>query len=124
MSMTAFFDIRKKLSDELDEIARKDDLNVGDLDVIHKITDTIKNIDKIEMLEDEGYSADGDWMADIRGTYGRGSSYRGRHRDSMGRYSRTDARSHMKKQLEDMMRDADDDRTREALRRCVEAMEG
>lgn len=121
MSMTALYDIREMLCKELDEIARKGELSAGDLEAVHKLTDTMKNIDKIEMLEDDGYSRDGDWMADIRGTYGRGNSYR--HRDRMGRYSRTDAREHMKKQLEDMMRNADDDRTRDALRRCMDAME-
>lgn len=70
-----------------------------------------------------GYSRDGEWEADMRGTYGRGSSYRGRRRDAMGRYSRTDARDHMRAQLDDMMRDADDDKTREAIRRCMEQIE-
>lgn len=123
MSMNALYDIRDMLCKELDEIARKGEMSAGDLETVHKLTDTIKNIDKIEMLEDDGYSRDGDWTADIRGTYGRDSSYRGRRRDSMGRYSRTGAREHLRKQLEDMLRDADDDRTRDALRRCMDAME-
>lgn len=70
-----------------------------------------------------GFGGDGEWEADMRGTYGRGSSYRGRRRDAMGRYSRTDARDHMRAQLDDMMRDADDDKTREAIRRCMEQIE-
>ena len=70
-----------------------------------------------------GFGGDGAWEADMRGTYGRGSSYRGRRRDAMGRYSRTDARDHMRAQLDDMMRDADDDKTREAIRRCMEQIE-
>ena len=75
-------------------------ISAGDLETLHKLTDTVKNIDKIEMLEDEDgeYSETGGWMADGRmyGTYDNGSSYargrrgRGRNarRDSMGRYSR------------------------------------
>lgn len=121
MSMKAMYELRDLLCEELDEIAAKGELKAGDLDIAHKLTDTIKNIDKIERLEDEGYSRGGDWMADIHGTYGRGSSYR--HRDRMGRYSRADAREHMRKQLEGMLRDADDDRIRDALRRCMDAME-
>lgn len=124
MSMNAMYDLRDMLCKELDEVARKGELGAGDLEIVHKLTDTIKNIDKIEMLEDDGYSRGGDWEADMRGTYGRGSSYRGRHRDARGRYSRTDAHEHMRKQLEDMMRNADDDRTREAIRRCLDAVEG
>lgn len=66
-------------------------LSAGDLETLHKLTDTVKNIDKIEMLEEDGgYSEDGAYMGEgrIYGTsYARG---RGRNakRDSMGRYSR------------------------------------
>lgn len=122
MSMDAMYDLRKLLCKELDEIAEKGDLGAGDLDIVHKLTDTIKNIDKIERYEDGGYSRGGDWSADMRGTYGRESSYRGRHRDSMGRYSRGDAHEHMRKQLDEMMRDTDDDRVRDALRRCKDTL--
>lgn len=122
MSMNAMYDLRDMLCKELDEIARKGELGAGDLDIVHKLVGTIKNIDKITMYED-GYSRGGDWSADIRGNYGRGSSCRGRHRDSMGRYSRTDVKDHMRVQIEDMMRTADDERVRDALRRAVDALE-
>ena len=68
-------------------------LSTQDLEKIHKLTDTVKNIDKIEMLENgEGYSEDGHYMGEgrIYGTsYARGGRGRGRNakRDSMGRYS-------------------------------------
>jgi hypothetical protein len=95
--------IKKMLCKELDEYAMKQKISGADLDMIWKLTDTVKNLDKIEMLEEEseGYS-------EARGRGGRGrssyamggSSYdddmmyserrgRGRNakRDSMGRYS-------------------------------------
>lgn len=115
--------LREMLCKELDEISDKREMSAGDLDAIQKLTSSIKNTYKIEMLEDGGYSRSGEWEADMRGTYGRGSSYRGRRRDSMGRYSRTDVREHMRSTLEDMMRDADDDKTREAIRRCMEQID-
>ena len=115
--------LREMLCKELDEIADKREMSAGDLDAIQKLTSSIKNTYKIEMLEDGGYSRSGEWEGDMRGTYGRGSSYRGRHRDSMGRYSRTDVREHMRSTLEDMMSDADDDKTREAIRRCMEQID-
>ena len=80
-------------------------MSMGDLDSIHKLTDTVKNILKIDMLEEgSGYSEDGAYMGEgrIYGTSyddgmrrGAGYSYargRGRYakRDSMGRYSRDD----------------------------------
>lgn len=126
-------ELKEKLCEELEEIARKPEMSAGDLEAVHKLTDTIKNIDKIEMLEeDDDYSRAGDWEADMRGTYGRGSSYRGRKRDSMGRYSRdyrdgrmysrADAKEHMMDQIEDMMGGANE-REKEILRRAMEQLE-
>ena len=49
--------LKEMLCKELDEIANKGELNAGDLDTVHKLTDTIKNIYKIDCLKDEdGYS--------------------------------------------------------------------
>ena len=104
MSMKALNDIRDMLCEELNELARKGELGAGDLEIIHKAVSSIKNIDKIEMY-DGGYSRSGDWDAD------------------MGRYSRDDAREHMRRQLQDMIRDTDDDNVREVLRRCMTQME-
>jgi hypothetical protein len=84
--------IKDMLMKELKKYEEKGNISMNSLDVIHKMTDTIKNIDKIEMLEDggysegmysrdyserggRGYSRDGEWEA--KGTYDRGSSYRG-----------------------------------------------
>ena len=68
-----------------------------ELDRIHKLTDTVKNICKIDMLDDEeGYSEDGHYMGEgrIYGTsYARGRG-RNARRDSMGRYSRDDGMSY------------------------------
>ena len=82
--------IKKMLCKELDEYAMKGRISGSDLDMIWKLTDTVKNLDKIEMLED-GDSYDG--YSEMREyPYMGGSSYargRGRYakRDSMGRYS-------------------------------------
>lgn len=128
MSKKAMYELRNMLCDELDELARKGDLGAGDLEIAHKLTDTIKNIDKIEMMEDDGYSEryslGGDWQADMRGTYGRGSSYarRGTHY-VRGHYSRADSMEHLREQINDMMRETDDDRVKEALRRAASLME-
>ena len=133
--MDYMYELKDKLCKELDEIARKPEMGAGDLEIIHKLTDTIKNLDKIEMLEDDGgYSQAGDWEADMRGTYGRGSSYRGRKRDSMGRYSREgrggrggysrhDAKEAMMEQMEMLMDQAGSEREREAIRRCMGQLE-
>ena len=152
--MEYMYELKDKLCKELDEIARKGELGAGDLEIIHKLTDTIKNIDKIDMLEDEsGYSEDGAYMGEgrIYGTSyddgmrrGAGYSYargRGRYakRDSMGRYSRDDGMSYrggmrggysrdegkeyMMEQLEEMMEQAQKPAEREALKKCMQALE-
>lgn len=93
----SMYELREKLCDELDEVARKPEMGAGDLELAHKLTDTIKNLDKIAIMEESGkYSQAGDWEARGRfGDYSResgysetGNSYGGRRRDSMGRYSR------------------------------------
>ena len=102
-------DLKDLLCAELEDYAEKSKksgkMSMGDIESIHKLTDTVKNILKIDMLEDEsGYSEDGAYMGEgrIYGTSyddgmrrGGGYSYargRGRYakRDSMGRYSRDD----------------------------------
>lgn len=122
--MKALYDLKDKLCAELDEIAAKPNMSTGDLETVHKLTDTIKNIDKIMKLEDEsGYSRAGGWES--RGTYGypydeRGSSYmrRGEHY-VRGHYSRDDARQHMITELQDMLRTADG-QYREVIQRALD----
>ena len=147
-------DLKDLLCAELEDYAEKGKksgkMSMGDLDSIHKLTDTVKNILKIDLLEsEEGYSEDGHYMGEgrIYGTSyddgmrrGVGYSYargRGRYakRDSMGRYSRDDGymrrdggysrddgKAYMMEQLEDMMEDAEKPAEKEALRRCMEAL--
>ena len=147
-------DLKDLLCAELEDYAEKGKksgkMSMGDLDSIHKLTDTVKNILKIDMLEGEtGYSEDDAYMGEgrIYGTSyddeirrGGGYSYargRGRYakRDSMGRYSRDDGymrrdggysredgKAYMMEQLEDMMEDAEKPAEKEALRRCMEAL--
>ena len=144
--------IKKMLCKELDEYAMKSKLSMADIDVIHKLTDTVKNLDKIEMLEDDG------GYSEARGrgrSYMGGSSYdddmmyserrgRGRNarRDSMGRYSsdnvssyddysearmdrrysRDDAKDHLMSALGEAMEGASPNE-REILKDCMRKLE-
>ena len=128
--MEKLYDLKDKLCEELEEIARKPDIGLGDLELIHKLTDTIKNIGKIEMLEEEGGYSQEDGRDD---GYGRGMSYaRGRggynrggrniRRDSRGRYSRDDGRSEMMEHLE-MAMDTATDQDREIIKRFMRQLE-
>lgn len=117
MSKKAMYDLRNMLCDELDELARKGELGAGDLDIVHKLTDTIKNIDKIETLEEDGYSSRRDEY-DMRGRNRRNTHY------VRGHYSRDGAMDKMKRQLQEMLDDADDDSIRRAIQRCMDTIEG
>lgn len=134
--MEYMHELKEKLCNELEEIANKGELGAGDLEIIHKLTDTIKNLDKIGMLED-GYSQAGDWEIEGR-AYNRGSSYARRKRDSMGRYSRDgratryrddrmysrdEAKDDMMEQMEALMAQAGSEKEREAIRRCMSQLE-
>lgn len=131
--MEKLHELKEKLWSELEELADKREMGAGDLEVVHKITDTIKNIDKICMLEEDAYSEAVDGV-----DYGRGSSYanRGKHfvrghysrdgypmrRDSRGRYSRDDGRSEMMEHLE-MALDSASDQDRDTIKRFIRQLE-
>lgn len=149
-------DLKDLLCAELEDYAEKGKksgkMSMGDLETVHKLTDTVKNIMKIDVLKEEaGYSEDGHYMGEgrIYGTsyddgmhreggysYARGRRYA--KRDSMGRYSRDDGMMHrggmrggysrddgkhyMMEQLEEMMEEAEKPAEKEALRRCMDAL--
>jgi hypothetical protein len=149
-------DLKDLLCAELEDFAEKGKksgkMSMGDLETVHKLTDTVKNIMKIDVLKEEaGYSEDGHYMGEgrIYGTsyddgmhreggysYARGRRYA--RRDSMGRYSRDDgmmhrggmrggysrddAKSYMIEQIEEMMETAEKPTEKEALRRCMDAL--
>ena len=172
-------ELKDMLCEELEKIGKKGELSAGSLETVHKLTDTIKNLGKIEMLEEQsgGYSeAGGNSYArgrgrnakrDSMGRYSReggyseemsineggmnyeGNSYaqggrggnqggnqggnrgggsRGGNRGggssyARGGYSRDGAKDYMMEQLEEMMEQAENPKEREALKRCMMAIE-
>lgn len=139
MGMKSMEDLKYMLCDELEEIAHKGELSAGDLETIHKLTDTIKNIDKIGMLEsEEGYSRyrdpyggrydsydDGNSYAGRRGThyvrghYSRNDGYSGR-----GRYSYAEGKDEMAQNIRKMMQEEDmEERDKQTLRKALEVLE-
>lgn len=69
--------IKRMLCKELEEYAEKARITGADLEPLWKLTDIVKNLDKIEMLEENDYSE----MYE-------GNSYARRPRDSRGRFTR------------------------------------
>jgi hypothetical protein len=118
-------ELREMLCEELDKITKKGELSAGSLDVVDKLTHSIKSIDTIIAMEDAGYSGEDYSM--------RGNSYargRGRNakRDSMGRYSSDnysmrggrysydDEMADLREQLEDMEHMAKDEESKRMIR--------
>lgn len=88
--------LRDTLCGELEKVAKKEEINLSDLDVIDKLTHSIKNLDKVmlgnEMIEEYGYDfpsysgARRGRDGDSDGRYNEGSR-RGRSRDRSYEYS-------------------------------------
>ena len=73
--MESYAELKKMLCKELDEVAKKKELSAGDLEVVDKLTHSLKSLGAIMTMEEEGgYSGD----------YGYSGA---RRRDSMGRYA-------------------------------------
>ena len=115
-------------------------ISMGDLEIANKLSDTIKNIDKIMMLEDEegGYSQAGEMRGGMNRGGNRGMnysqndggySYRRQRRDSRGRYSREggysydDGMEELHELLDEMMETADE-RTKAAIKRFKAELHG
>lgn len=120
--MHELYELKEKLMDELKEHGGKD-LSAGSLEIVDKLTSTIKNLCKIiDEYDDDGYSSR---YYPMYGSYNDGGSYRrggrsyAQRRDSMGRYSRDG----LADKLRGLMDEAPDDRTRMEIQRLVEKME-
>ena len=74
-------ELREMLCEELEKITKKGELSTGSLDVVDKLTHSIKSIDTIMAMENARYSNESGY------SYARGRG-RNARRDSMGRYSR------------------------------------
>lgn len=140
--MRTYDKIKDMLCNELDEIAKKNELTSNNLEIIYKAADILKDLTSVEAMEQEypsGYSKDGGYSNGYYERYpfymyeGEGNSYaRGRgtyaNRDSMGRYSR-DSHEYSRdsrdatSELQRMMDNAKSDKEREALRQAISTMQ-
>lgn len=130
--MRELYQLKEKLCDELKAYGKKGEVSAGSLAMIDTLAHAIKNIDKIidHHKEEEGmYSSrpsfEGGFM---RGADGMGESYSrrmyrdgySRGRDAMGRYSLT---GDMVSELQDLMRNAPDERTRQKIQSIIYKMD-
>ena len=137
MGMHTYEKIKDMLCEELERVANKGELSAGSLDIIDKLTHSIKSIDTIIAMSDyeDDYSERG--MSYVRGGrsgrgYSRmGSSYDGnmdyRNMTSYARgrrgYSRDDSKEHMISKLEEMAMSATDERMKATIDKCINELE-
>lgn len=135
MEIKDYKDLKKMICKELEEIKSTKSLGMAEIEIIDKLTHTIKNIDKIIETEDDEYSHDGGWRAAgnysgrrysmdddssmnsdsyasrrgmhyVRGHYSRDDgTYRNGGSYADGRYSYADGIDHLVDQMEEMMND-------------------
>lgn len=131
--MKALYDIKDMLHRELEDYAHKGELSAGDLEAVHKLTDTIKNIDKICMYEESEYSSKGSEPYSY-GSYGKmkdgyrdgrmDDGYSGRKRHYVrGHYSYDDAKKRMYHELGEAAELATTDRERDIINRAMHELE-
>ena len=136
--MSKMHEVREMLCRELDEMAASGKLKLSDLDIIDKLTHSIKSIDTIEAMQG-GYSNGRDYSRTYPVSYDDGySGRRYARRDSMGRYSRDDSytdddgysrhdygggRDLMASKLRRMLGDAPDEKSRNAIMNALNTIE-
>lgn len=146
-----FEKLKHMLCEELKEFEEKGSLSESSLEIIWRFTDTLKNLVKIEVMNESGIhsygmSYDEEMMyserrgrganakRDSMGRYSRDSSYddgysEHRYPDGDGRvggnaymYSKSDGKEHIMHQLGKIMHDADDEE-RKVLEKCMRDLE-
>lgn len=125
--MNKMYELRDMLCEELDNITEQGDITTGSLDIINKLTHSIKSIDTIMAMEEASYDGsyrDGSYYDGYsrRGSYARGR--RNARRDNRGRYSRTDSKEQIAEQLEDIMDETTDPSVKQALQKALSHIEG
>lgn len=148
--MKALEDLKELIESEIKKINKKGDLTTAELESVYYAVDVIKDIDEImgksgssmdgysgymsrryaPYMYADGHDMDGnsygyhDGVSYRRGRDARTGRYVSRDGRSYGRYSRDEARDRMFEKLESMRDSAMDERTRQAIDRCMDEIEG
>lgn len=127
--MHAYHELKEMLCNELEELVKKGDLSAGSLDVVDKLTHSIKSLDTIMAMEDAGYSNDygysGARRRDSMGRYADGGSYNYRYNGggyNGRRYSRDEAAEEMVHEFERLMEEAPNQEMREVIQKAVKQL--
>ena len=123
-------ELKEMLMRELEESTKHGELSAGSLDIIDKLTHSIKSIDTIIAMDESGYSNEGSYARgrsyarrDSMGRYARRGSY-----DSYGRggsydYSREEAKDELLEELRSLQEGAKDEESRQMISEWIRQME-
>lgn len=123
--MDVYYNIKKMLCKELEEVAKRGELSTGDLEVVDKLTHSIKSIVTIMAMEDSGYSYNDGYSGarrrDGMGRYMNSGSYDSYYDGGYSgrRYSRDEGKSHMIHQFEMLMNDASTQEERDVIQSAL-----
>lgn len=120
-------EVRDMLCEELEKISEEGKLSAGTLDLVDKLTHSIKSIDTIIAMDSYGeYSEEGSSYArrkrDSMGRYSREGRGGYSYRDGRRMYSREDSKEHMLMELHELMDDASGE-AKEAIKKAIKQIE-
>jgi hypothetical protein len=127
-------ELRDMLCEELEKITKKGELSAGSLDVVDKLTHSIKSIDTIIAMEESGYSKESNrgghggysrnYMYEDGGSYARGGRGGRGGRTGANQYGSYDDGSEMiVRELRDLMNDAPNEHIKMELKKTIQKME-
>lgn len=114
--MEYYYDLKKMLCKELENVANQKELSAGDLETVDKLTHSIKSLLTIMAMEDSGYSRRENVSKHTdygRYYYDDGYGYSGR------RYSRDEGKSYMIQQFERLMNETSSPEEHEVLQSAI-----
>ena len=121
--MDSYYDLKKMLCKELEQVAQKKNLSAGDLEVVDKLTHSIKSLLYIMDKEDERYDGySGARRRDSMGRYADGMYYDDYTSDrgySGRRYSRDEGKTHMIHEFEKLMDNASTQEERDIIQSAL-----
>lgn len=135
MGMHVYYKVKDMLCEELERVADKGELTAGSLDIIDKLTHSIKSIDTIiamsEYEDDYSEERGSSYYAGRNGNRGRNkNSYTDMSYDGMsyargrrGRYSREDDKENLISRLENMATNTTDERMRATIHKCINELD-
>lgn len=137
MGMHTYYKAKDMLCEELENLVKQDDINPATLDMMDKLTHSIKSLSTIIAMEeyDDDYSGEqrGGMSYARRGNRRGGNSYDDMRmdggmsyarRDRRGRYSRDDNKDAVMSRLEQMAMTTTDERMKATIHKCIDELEG